>query len=214
VGEAAPAAAAEEAAPAARRGVLRRPGTASCRAAGDSKAAVVAPPPLRFYRCGPSPADLGSYRSGAGGVAAAEAKAAEAAAAARRGDLRRPGTAGCHAAGDGTAARPPSMRRRCRASAAAAAVGAAPRPWPPTPESCYDSSACGPGPRCHLSAPLQNRLLPAHNARFRLADARRQMRWFGGGHDSAACGPRCHLSVALISISARSIYPEGWSLQN
>jgi hypothetical protein len=169
VGEAAPAAAAEEAAPAARRGDLRRPGTASCRAAGDSKAAVDAPPPLRFCRCGPSPADLGSYCSGAAGVAAAEAKAAEAAAAARRGELRRPGTAGCHAAGDGTAARPPSLRRRCRASAAADAVGAAPRPWPPTPESCYDSSACG---------------------------------------------SQCHLSAALISISARSLYPDRRSLQN
>jgi hypothetical protein len=94
VGEAAAAAAAEEAAPAARRGDLRRPGTACCRAAGDSKAAVVAPPPLRFCRCGPSPAALGSYRSGAGGVVAAEAKAAEAAATLEgRGAVMPPATA-------------------------------------------------------------------------------------------------------------------------
>ena len=83
----------------------------------------------RRHGCGPSPADLGSYRSGAGGVAAAEAKAEEAVAAARCGDLRRPGTACCRAAGDGTAAAVvvpllPRFCRSCRRRRRAAAVAA------------------------------------------------------------------------------------------
>jgi hypothetical protein len=54
----------------------------------------------------------------------------------------------------------------------------------------------------------------AHHVRLRIANALLQMRVLGGSYDSAMCGPRCHLSGALISISSRLLYPEGLTLQN
>ena len=149
-------------------------------------------------------------------AAEAATAAAEAAAAARHCDLRRPGR--CHAAGDGTAAaedpiaaamagwrrrkrrrrRRRQRRRRKHGAVTCGGRGPAVVPpataWPPPSlrrrrRASAAAAAVGAAPRPWLPTPESF-------------------------YDSFACCPRCHLSVAPISISTRSLYPDRRSLQN